>query len=570
MIHLIALLLGLAPVGDELLANGDFEARPAAGDPVPGWTLELGATNAGEEPRSRVEIDSEERHSGRGSLHFRGEAATRGWTIARQAIPVRPGGDYTLEGWTRTRGVVKEGMQFHNCYLMLIFQDAVGETVARQYRTPDLPTSDWSRMRVEATAPVNARKAFVYLFLSMSGELWVDDLELAIEGGEEIPGFEPVFAEDFAKARSLSSRWKKEVGATNGTGGEDSKVEIDRSRGAPDSPHSLKLSGDRDTLRWYALRREFKAAPGELFRLSARVKAEEVRREGVQFQNLHLHLFFLDRRGETLGSVQFVHPGEGTYDWKPVAVEAIAPLEAKKVRAGVFLSMSGAVWIDDIEIEKQAGNDPPYSDFVKLEKKGIALHYSEDDPRAGEAKQYLQRLVDQKAEICRRLELGWKEPIDIFLYADDAAGRALTGRDLDFADPSGRRVHQRWNSTIGHEMVHVIAHNSLNHSQTGILGEGIAVWLDGRSDAAHHRLAAELLGQGELPGVAGLLSDFGAQSNSYPASGSFCGWFIAEHGLEAFKEVYPLTDPSARAKELVGKDFEEMEADWHAELAKYR
>jgi len=66
------------------------------------------------------------------------------------------------------------------------------------------------------------------------------------------------------------------------------------------------------------------------------------------------------------------------------------------------------------------------------------------------------------------------------------------------------------------------------------------------------------------------LSDFRSQANSYPASGSFCGWFIAEHGLESFKAMYPLPDPSAKAEELFGRRLEDMEADWHAEIVKFK
>ena len=56
-------------------------------------------------------------------------------------------------------------------------------------------------------------------------------------------------------------------------------------------------------------------------------------------------------------------------------------------------------------------------------------------------------------------------------------------------------------------------------------------------------------------------------SNHLP---SFCGFFIDEFGLEVFKQVYPLTDPSSKAKEVCGKRFEELEPDWHAVLAKNR
>ena len=60
------------------------------------------------------------------------------------------------------------------------------------------------------------------------------------------------------------------------------------------------------------------------------------------------------------------------------------------------------------------------------------------------------------------------------------------------------------------------------------------------------------------------------QGQGYPAAGSFTGFLIDTHGLEVFKQIYPLADPSARAKELVGKSFVEMETDWHAELDKFR
>ena len=570
MLQLIAsLALALVPA-EKLLVNGDFEARGNRKDPVPGWVVEYGATSGAETPASACEIDRGEKHSGKGSLHFEGNGSTRGWMIAKQALPVRPGGDYTVTGWTKTKGVTREGIQFDNCYLMLIFFDGAGEVAARRIAVPEQPSAPWTKQELRLTVPDRARTGWLYAFLSKTGELWVDDLALEIEGGDIVPDFQTVFREDFAKARSLPSKWKKEVGATNGTGGTSTQIAIDQEQGAPDSPRSLRLSGDLDTLEWYALRREFPAEPGEIFKLTAQVRAEDVRREGVQFANFHLHLFFVDRRGETLGTVQFVHPGTGSYDWKEVSVQAVAPLETKKVRAGIFLSMSGTVGIDDLHLESQPGGEPPYADFVELEKKGITLHYSSLDPAAKDAPGYLLALVAQKDRICRRLGVEWKEPIDVFVYESNERGRELTGGNLDFADPSGRKVHQQWNSYIAHEMVHVIAHNRLQHAQTGILGEGIAVWLNGQSDESHHRRAAALLGKGELPSVAALVSDFRAQSNSYPASGSFCGWFLAEHGLEVFKSLYPLTDPSAQAKELLGRRFEEMETDWHAEIVKYK
>ena len=119
-------------------------------------------------------------------------------------------------------------------------------------------------------------------------------------------------------------------------------------------------------------------------------------------------------------------------------------------------------------------------------------------------------------------------------------------------------------------MVHVIAHTQLGYGQSGILGEGIAVWLNGQPPERHHRRAQELRANGELPAVERLLSAFREEPNGYPAAGSFCGFLIEAHGLELFKEIYPLQDPSAGASERLGQSLVEMEADWHSLLEKYR
>ena len=37
----------------------------------------------------------------------------------------------------------------------------------------------------------------------------------------------------------------------------------------------------------------------------------------------------------------------------------------------------------------------------------------------------------------------------------------------------------------------------------------------------------------------------------------------------AFKELYPLADPSAKLKELEGRSFEDLESDWHAHVKKF-
>lgn len=550
------------------LANGGFEEKSAKDGAPAGWTLELGAQNGATKPESKVELDPRERHGGKASLRFTGDANTRGWRILKQPIEVRPGGQYTLEAWTKTDGVRPNGFGLDNCYVGVFFFDAEDRPAGIQRTSPALPDSAWTKLSVTVTPTASARKGYVYVFLSMLGSLWVDDLALTIDGGERIPAPVVVFAEDFAKLKQLGSEWKRKVGATNGTGGEDSKLVVDLAQGCDGSPNSLHLAGGANTMRWTHVMRELPAEPGDLYHWSAFAKAENVRREGLQFANMHLNLVFLDGKGDAVGAARFAQLEAGTHDWTPLAVEGVAPEGTKKVAVGVFLSMSGDAWFDRFELTREKGLPVPYGDWITLAGKGVTLRYSPQDSHAKEMKSKLVALEQSKRETCRALDVEFPETITVFLYADNAQGRLLTGADLDFADPEHRRVHQGWDSFIGHEMVHVIAHNTLQYGKTGILGEGIAVWLNGQMKN-HHTVARELLAKGELPSVADLVSKFREVKNSYPASGSFCGFLIETYGLEVFKQLYPLEDPSARLKELKGTSFEELEPDWHAHLGKF-
>lgn len=549
------------------LQNAGFEEKAAKDAAPPGWTLEMGAQNGATKPESEVALDAKEKHGGKASLRLSGDANTRGWRILKQPIEVRPGGTYVLEAWTKTAGVKPNGFGLDNCYVGVFFFDAEDKAAGIQRASPSLPDSGWTKLSVTVTPTAKARKGYVYVFLSMLGDLWVDDLALTIEGGERIPAPVVVLQEDFAKLKQLGADWKKKVGATNGTGGEDSKARVDVTHGCEGSPNSLQLGGNVNTMRWTHLVRELPAEPGDLFRWSALAKCENVRREGVQFGNQHINLLFVDGKGTAIGAARFAHLEPGTHDWTPLAVDGVAPEGAKKVQVGVFLSMSGDAWFDRFELTREKGLPVPYGDWITLAGKGVTLRYSPQDPHANEMKAKLSALEQSKRTTCRALEVEFDDMITVLLYADNAQGKLLTGADLDFADPQNRRVHQQWDSFIGHEMVHVIAHNALQYGKTGILGEGIAVWLNGQMKN-HHTLARELLEKKELPSVADLVLKFRDAKNNYPAAGSFTGFLIETYGLAVFKQIYPLEDPSAKLKELKGKSFEELEPEWHALLAK--
>ena len=552
------------------IKNGDFEAKPPKDGSIPGWFLSVGATNGGSAPLSTVEMDSQVRKGGRQSLRFSGNGRTRAWRIAKQEVPARPGARYRLRAFAKTENVRKEKVegteitQFANCYVGLILFDGSGEVVARDYAHAETPSSGWKKLECSLQAPEAVRKAQVYIFLSMSGDFWVDAVELEIEGGKEPPKPKVLLREGFEKAARLPPEWAEEEGATNGSGSTRSIVEVDRQTGAPGSPVSLRLAGNGNTIHWYALRRYFPCSPGDVLRFRAMVKAENVRKEGGQFSNLHIHLFFKDREGKDVGGPRFAHPGDGTFDWKETVVEAAAPEGAARFGAGFFLSMSGEAWFDQIELTRQEGGTPAYHGWQSLETKHLLLRFPADHPFARDKrmKEYGGRLDEACERICRLLEVEFPTRITAFLYKDSEQGKLLTGQDLDFAVPDGSAFHQGPQSTLSHEMAHCIIHQRLGRGEMVALGEGIAVYLNGASPEDHRRSGAQLLRQGKLPKLADLFSEFRQLDLGYPAAGSFCGFVIETYGMDAFKRILFLDDPDAVLARLNGT-IESVEAKWH-------
>jgi hypothetical protein len=572
LVTMVVASLAIARAQAPALKNGDFETKATGKEEVAGYAVSLGAQNGGAQPPSEVALDAKVKHGGKCSLKLAGDESTRGWRVVEQAIAVRPGATYTFSGFMKTKDV-KPGFvkgtriaHFQNCHVGIFLSDGNGEIVAKDMVTPDLPTADWKEFHLTVKAPDSTRKAIVNFFLSMPGELWVDDLTLKIEGGGAAPDAKVVFREDFARESTLPATWKRELGARNGDGGKDEAIAIDPAEGSsPASPRSLELTGDSDTIRWYTLGRTFPAAPGNLFHLRAKVRAKDVKKEGNQFPNLHLSLLFLDKSGNTVGVPRFTSPGDGTYDWKDVDVSATAPLDAATVRLGIFLSMSGQVWVDDLELTVDAGAEPPYAKWQKKETKHLTLRYS-PDPGVGAAVPELAKRMDAAYEqIKKALAVDYDDRITIYLYKDGDEGQRLVGRELDFAEPDSRMVHQTIHSTLSHEMTHCIAH-AIGYAQTGLFGEGLAVYCNGDKPEETHRAAAKLLADGKLPSVAAMLKDFRKQENGYPAAGSFCGFVIETYGIEKFKRLYVQTDPAAVAQDVLGAPLDEIEKSWLTKL----
>jgi hypothetical protein len=282
---------------------------------------------------------------------------------------------------------------------------------------------------------------------------------------------------------------------------------------------------------------------------------------------LRIRLVFEDDSGKVIASARYSEPGPGTYDWKAQEVRAIAPEGATHVLCGIFLSMSGDAWFDDLKLTRQSGNRAAYAGWQTFEGKHVTVRYPENHPQKQGIGEYASRLDAAYESIRSALKVDYQDKIIVYLYSDNDQGKALTGQDLAYANPEGRAVHQTMHNTIGHELVHVIA-LKLGYAQTTMLGEGLGVWLDGEGADYHHKRAAELLKAGTLPTVKAMLTDFRAEKDGYPAAGSLCGFLIEAYGLEKFERLYAHPNTNEFAKSLLGSSLEDLDAAWREFLAK--
>jgi hypothetical protein len=342
-------------------------------------------------------------------------------------------------------------------------------------------------------------------------------------------------------------------------------IAIDAKGGAGGSKKSLKFSGDGKTLTWNDLTREFPCSAGDLIAVRAKVKAAGVKKEGIQFANLHLRLLFRDAAGETLGPAKYANPGDGSYDWKDADVRGVAPPGTERCVVGLFLSMSGEAWWDDLTVTRQPGNRPAYDGWLSLESKHLLLRYPPDHPRAADMAAYGAKLDEAFESICTALGIQYTERVTAWLYRDEEQGKQLTGRKLAYADPEGRAFHQAPNNSLAHELVHVLA-LKLGYAQTAALGEGLAAWLDGNGADWHRQQAKALLDAGTLPSVDALFEHFRDQKDGYPAAAALCGYLIETYGLPKFVKLYVSTDPRKAAQGVLGADFKTIEEAWHAAL----
>jgi len=217
------------------------------------------------------------------------------------------------------------------------------------------------------------------------------------------------------------------------------------------------------------------------------------------------------------------------------------------------------------------------ADWLEVRSARHVFHYAPGSTFAG--------VVDwlpewQESEFDRILDMlevdDLDHPVHWWMYESNELKGELTGSSGNgHADVVAYEVHAVYTPTVAavgaHEDVHVVQHHRIGDTRYAVLGEGMAVMVDGTWHGVDLDVwAAEHLASGDLPGVQAMIDDFwgagGGSDLGYGGSGAFNRFLYETYGVDALKELYLSQDLSADVVEVLGADVSELEAAWHARL----
>ena len=164
--------------------------------------------------------------------------------------------------------------------------------------------------------------------------------------------------------------------------------------------------------------------------------------------------------------------------------------------------------------------------------------------------------------------------IHTFFYPDhDTKGRITGDHGNGHSNPLNNEVHGVYNDQLhmigAHEDAHVIAWHLIGETVHPIMGEGLAVYVDGPWwGESLESIASSRHADGTLPTLHQLIDGFAAiaEGTSYPISGHFFGFLLDEHGLAKVKALYVATDLHLAFQQELGLSTSELESAWLATI----
>ncbi len=165
-----------------------------------------------------------------------------------------------------------------------------------------------------------------------------------------------------------------------------------------------------------------------------------------------------------------------------------------------------------------------------------------------------------------------EQPIQAYLYPDNTTKGQVTGSSGNaHANYPNLEVHMVYGDGVyavgAHEDVHVLAWHLWGETHFTLMGEGLAVMVDGNwwGESLEYWVAT-YRDDGSLPSLQVLMDDFWSADDSitYPVAGHFVDWLLTEWGLDTVKTLYLTEDLEGAFEDELGMDLATVEEAWLA------
>jgi len=164
------------------------------------------------------------------------------------------------------------------------------------------------------------------------------------------------------------------------------------------------------------------------------------------------------------------------------------------------------------------------------------------------------------------------EKIRTYLYPDNDTKGDVTGNSGNgHANYLAFEVHEVYGNGVyavgAHEDVHVVAWHRIGSTNYSVMGEGLAVMVDGGwwGETLEYWVAY-YRDEGTLPALSELIDDFWGYDDliTYPVSGHFVDYLRTTYGIDVVKEIYGVENLEYAFSTELGLSISELEQAWLA------
>ena len=181
------------------------------------------------------------------------------------------------------------------------------------------------------------------------------------------------------------------------------------------------------------------------------------------------------------------------------------------------------------------GLDSYYKDWITIETDHFIFHFQAGF--SGDIDDFVMKREKAFAQINTFFETVLPKKIDFFVWHSTKNAQKKLKIGLGFSIPSLFIIHSHYSQTIGHELSHVLANNSIKIEQpTRFIDEGIAVCFD-QSSTNRKQIISEQCKKSEITisiKDIWLNWDKYPEELSYPVSGYFVDKLIQRFGKDKF------------------------------------